>query len=244
MNTFTPSRRAVLVAAGATTATAALAGPVIVPGTLPAAHAYTPGFLTYPFKDARRGRELFHDEIQWLATYPIDAGYTDGTFRPRNAVTRSEVAAFLMRLDRERAFKVPARSPYLDVRTNHPLYREIAWFSTQNISNGWTVRGGAEFRPEQPVMRDAFAAFVYRYASKFIPSVRNYRAPSNSRRPFVDVTTGNSIFYKEICWFGSTGISTGWSTRRGAEFRQFAPTDRGAMSAFMYRLNNWLVSNS
>lgn len=44
---------------------------------------------------------LFHEEIAWLAGIGIANGWDDGTFRPRNKISREATAAFLYRLDRK-----------------------------------------------------------------------------------------------------------------------------------------------
>lgn len=61
-------------------------------------------------------------------------------------------------------FTAPSTSPFLDVPTSHVFYDEIAWLADTGITTGWTVTGGAEFRPTWPVKRDQMAAFLYRYA--------------------------------------------------------------------------------
>ena len=98
----------------------------------------------------------------------------------------------------------------------------------EGISTGWDTARGKEFRPYEPINRDAMAAFLYRFAGK--PS---YTAPRVS--PFKDIST-NKQFYKEITWMRAEGISTGWTGGSGKpEFRPFANTHRDAMAAFLYR---------
>ena len=69
------------------------------------------------------------------------------------------------------------------------------------------------------------AAFLYRMAGS--PA---YTPPSKS--PFKDVST-NYVFYKEISWLASQGITTGWPD---GTFRPSASVERGQMAAFMYRM--------
>lgn len=52
---------------------------------------------------------------------------------------------------------------------------------------------------------------------------------------FIDVPVGMQ-FYDEILWMACEGISTGWTTPNGPEFRPLAPVQRDAMAAFLYRL--------
>jgi hypothetical protein len=43
----------------------------------------------------------FHEDIDWLADYGITTGFSDGTYRPNDPVTRQAVAAFLHRFSNE-----------------------------------------------------------------------------------------------------------------------------------------------
>ncbi|NLI85488.1 MAG: hypothetical protein GX440_08885 [Propionibacterium sp.] len=114
---------------------------------------------------------------------------------------------------------------FTDVDTANQFYTEIMWLAANGISTGWDAGGGSyEFRPLQPVARDAMAAFLYRLAGS--PS---YTPPSTS--PFSDVDTTNQ-FYKEICWLASEGITTGYSD---GTFRPLESVARDAMAAFLYR---------
>ena len=56
-----------------------------------------PGPFPNPgFRDVRPGH-LFYTPISWFKAEGVGDGYPDGTFRPGNAVTRQEMAAFLYR---------------------------------------------------------------------------------------------------------------------------------------------------
>jgi hypothetical protein len=118
---------------------------------------------------------------------------------------------------------------FIDVPVGTQFYDEIMWLANEGVTTGWVLSNGdREFRPVQPVARDAMAAFLYRLAGS--PA---YEAPEAS--PFTDVPV-DSQFYKEISWLAETGISTGWDMGDGT--KQFRPLDsvaRDAMAAFLYR---------
>ncbi|WP_053004696.1 spherulation-specific family 4 protein [Kocuria sp. SM24M-10] len=126
-------------------------------------------------------------------------------------------------------YTAPITSPFRDVRTDHLFYEEIAWLASEGISTGWDAGQGVKtFRPDARVNRDAMAAFLYRQAGS-----PEFIAPAVS--PFQDVRTDH-LFYKEIAWLASEGISTGWGEGKGVRtFRPDAPVTRGAMAAFLYR---------
>lgn len=188
-----------------------------------------------PFSDLTVNH-AYLNEMNWMFNNGISTGWQESngsvTYRPFESVRRDAMAAFMYRLAGSPSYTPPARSPFSDVSTNNQFYKEIAWLDSQNISNGWTMANGTrEYRPLEPVNRDAMAAFLYRLADS--PA---YTPPKTS--PFTDVATNNQ-FYKEISWLAATGISTGWSVGNGkAEFRPNTPVNRDAMAAFMYRWAN------
>lgn len=164
----------------------------------------------------------FHTEVMWAYRTGITTGWADGTFRPVDPIDRNAMAAFLYRKAGKPAFTAPARSPFRDVRPSDPFYKEITWLAAKGISTGWA---DGTFRPEEPIDRDAMAAFMYRYAGK--PA---YTAPRTS--PFRDVPR-QDLFYKEISWMRSSGLSTGWAD---GTYRPKEKIERAAMAAFLHRL--------
>lgn len=124
-----------------------------------------------PFTDLAPD-DMFYKEIVWLAARYISTGWTDSdgsrTFRPSQPVTRDAMAAFMYRLAGKPAFDPPATSPFADVTKDNIYYHEITWLAAQDISTGWPESDGTRtFRPLQPVNRDAMAAFMFRFNSKF-----------------------------------------------------------------------------
>ncbi|WP_084038056.1 ThuA domain-containing protein [Demequina sp. NBRC 110053] len=119
---------------------------------------------------------------------------------------------------------------FVDVNhTNTEFYTEILWLASRGITRGWEIAPDVfEFRPENEITRDAMAAFLYRYAGE--PEV-----DTSGGSPFVDVTPSNTEFYEEILWLAEQGITLGWDTPRGQEFRPESEITRDAMAAFLYR---------
>ena len=114
---------------------------------------------------------------------------------------------------------------FTDVDANNQFYTEIMWLADQGVTTGWKLSNGTrEFRPVQPVARDAMAAFLYRLAGS--PA---YTPPTTS--PFTDVGTDN-VYYKEIAWLNSTQITTGYPD---GTYRPLESVNRDAMAAFLYR---------
>ncbi|WP_454698278.1 RCC1 domain-containing protein [Arthrobacter humicola] len=176
---------------------------------------------------------LFHKEISWLAAEGISTGWDVGggvrQYRPLDRIARDAMAAFLYRKAGSPDYAPPASSPFSDVAPEAAFYKEITWLASEGISTGWDVgEGKREYRPMNPIARDAMAAFLYRFAKPV-----QFAAPAQS--PFVDVAAG-AAFYREITWLASSGISTGWDIGGGArEYRPLSGIARDAMAAFLYR---------
>ena len=134
------------------------------------------------------------------------------------------MAAFLYRFAGEPVFTPPAVSPFSDVTTLTPFYKEITWLASTGITGGYS---DGTFRPLGTVNRDAMAAFLYRFAGE--PA---FTPPSVS--PFSDSTT-STPFYKEITWLASTGITGGFSD---GTFRPLQSVKRDAMAAFLFRFDD------
>lgn len=177
----------------------------------------------------------FYNEITWLANQGITRGWPGigGTseFRPFAHITRDAMATFLYRYAGSPEVVLPEESPFVDVTPESTeFYDEIVWLAQEGISEGWGRDGSKEFRPFEPITRDAMAAFLYRYMG---PS--DHLAISLS--PFSDVAESHP-FYREITWMWERGISTGWASSTGQQFGPSAPVTRDAMAAFIYRLYN------
>lgn len=165
----------------------------------------------------------FSSEINWLAAVGVSTGYPDGAFKPSPpAVERGAMAAFLYRLAGSPAYTAPAQYRSRDVSTHHPFYKEISWLAERGITTGWNDN---TFRPDNPVNRDAMAAYFYRMAGS-----PNHTPAAVS--PFRDIGNGDQ-FYKEVSWLASTQITTGWSDHT---FRPTHSVNRETMAAFMYRM--------
>ncbi|MCK5891912.1 S-layer homology domain-containing protein [Aeromicrobium sp.] len=111
------------------------------------------------FADVPSGH-AFSRHIAWLADQGITTGYAGNTFRPSAPVLREQMAAFLYRLADEPEFTPPAASPFSDVPTSHPFYREITWLASTEITTGYP---DGTFQGSAPVLREQMAAFLFRF---------------------------------------------------------------------------------
>ncbi|NLH70298.1 MAG: S-layer homology domain-containing protein [Brooklawnia sp.] len=113
---------------------------------------------TSPFTDITPSTP-FYKEMTWMHSEGIATGYEDGTFRPWDPVNRDAMAAFMYRFKGSPSYTPPATSPFTDVATSDQFFTEMAWLRSTGVSTGWP---DGSYRPVEPVMRDAMAAFLYR----------------------------------------------------------------------------------
>lgn len=120
-----------------------------------------------PFTDVTPSSTHFYTEIIWMSQQGISTGWSvNGSkeFRPKDAITRDAMAAFMYRFAGDPDTTAPARSPFSDVTPRTQFYREITWLASTGISTGWGVAGGKrEYRPFDQISREAMAAFLYRF---------------------------------------------------------------------------------
>lgn len=90
-------------------------------------------------------------------------GYVDGTVRPENDITRSEVAAIFFRLltDDSRALYWSQYNTYSDVSADAWYNNAVSTLSNAGIITGYT---DGTFRPDQPITRAEFAAISARFS--------------------------------------------------------------------------------
>lgn len=171
------------------------------------------------FEDVPAGA-AFYDDITWL----WDSGITTGVdldgdgireFAPADALTREAAVTWIGRYLGRKALTVQDAP---------------AWA----VSAGISTVPAADPSWQDPVTREAMAAFLYRAAGS--PA---FRPPWRS--PFEDITR-TAAFYREITWLYSEGITTGVDLD-GDGRPEFAPTDpvrREAGAAWLHRLDGAL----
>jgi hypothetical protein len=162
----------------------------------------------------------FFDEIEWMSDEGISDGYTDGTYRPTDVVTRQSMSAFMYRLAGSPGGSFPDPG-FSDVPPTHPFHREISWMADSEVTTGYPE---GTFRPTAHVTREAMSAFMYRLVT---PTAGPYSNPG-----FSDVGPDHA-FADEIFWMASSGVTTGFTD---GTFRPGDSVTRQAMSAFMQRI--------
>jgi len=160
-------------------------------------------------------------EVQWMGDTGLSTGYADGTYKPSSSILRQHMAAFLYRFAGSPAVKLPAKSPFSDVKVSAQFYKEMVWLKQQGLTTM------TKFNPNGNVTRRQMALFLYRLAGE--PKVT---LPSKS--PFKDVTKTDTG-YKAIVWMEQTGLSLGYGSGANRTFKPASAVKRGDMAAFIYR---------
>ena len=90
-------------------------------------------------------------------------GYVDGTVRPLNDISRSEVATIFFRLltDESRAYYWSQTNPHSDVDADDWFNNAISTLSNAGIITGYP---DGTFRPDAPITRSEFAAIAARFS--------------------------------------------------------------------------------
>ena len=106
-----------------------------------------------------KGIELLEKEIHF--NYVI--GYTDGTIRPGNNISRAEVATIFFRLltDEAREQYNKTTTSYSDIKDGAWCCRAVATLTNAGIINGYT---DGTFRPNAPITRAELATIIARFA--------------------------------------------------------------------------------
>ncbi|WP_046173514.1 S-layer homology domain-containing protein [Domibacillus indicus] len=122
--------------------------------------------------------------IQSAVKAGVISGYSDGTFKPDETVTRGQLAIFLAR-----AFKLTESAPvaFKDVSPSSAAYPFIGKILSARITSGY---GDDTYRPDQAVTRAQFAAFMSRALH---PSFATGKKLPAFDLDFLDVGQGDAI---------------------------------------------------
>ncbi|WP_084101374.1 S-layer homology domain-containing protein [Demequina sp. NBRC 110051] len=150
-----------------------------------------------PFKDVDTS-DQFYREIVWLEKQNITTGWADGTFRPKEAISRSAMAAFLYRYKGSPSYSPPSSSRFKDMRTSSKFYKEVSWLATTGMTTGYA---DGTFRPYDGTSRAATAAFLFRGFGSSSYQAPTYVAPEVNWRPSEILSTARSqVGYREPSW--------------------------------------------
>ena len=125
--------------------------------------------------------------VNALAAEGILNGYSDGTFRPKNQMTRAALVTVLQRLSGLTASGAP---DFTDVRPSHWAYEAIALAQEMKWVVGYS---DGSFRPNKAVTRAEVVTVLNRYLDRIPDKAAIEAAPE--LRFFPDVQPGNWFYY-------------------------------------------------
>jgi hypothetical protein len=146
---------------------------------------------------------------------------------PNQAVTREQMAAFIMRALGEFNPPQPSMQRFEDVPPANFFYPFIDRLATVGVTTGCNSPTFTQYCPGNFVTREQMAAFLMRALGEFNP-------PQPAMQRFVDVPPAN-FFYPFIDRLAVLGITTGCNA---PQFTQYCPASivtRAQMAAFLVR---------
>ena len=145
---------------------------------------------TTKFKDVSKSNAA-SGHIQSAVDKGIIQGFSDGTFRPNQKVTRGQMAIFLVR-----AFNLTKTTTvtFKDVSKSSAAYPYIGKLLAAKITSGYSDN---TFRPDQAVTRGQFSAFMARALDpSFISSSSGSSSKASMGVSFLNVGQGDAILIK------------------------------------------------
>jgi hypothetical protein len=167
----------------------------------------------------------FHDAIHTVAADGITAGCGNGNYCPNNAISRAQMAVFLLKSKHGAGYTPPPAtgSVFLDVPANAFAAAWIENLAAEGISSGC---GGDDFCPSAPVTRAQMAVFLLKASLG-----SSYAPPAATGTVFSDVPA-SAFAASWIEELATRGITTGCG---GGHYCPASFSTRGQMAVFLVR---------
>ena len=101
-----------------------------------------------------------YDAYLWAREQQITSGWNDGKFHPEAPLSNASTVALLHRADGSSKIQLTGISPFSDVTSSTPFYRQIVWASRRGVS---TVSEGDAFAPTEHTSKARVAMMLYLY---------------------------------------------------------------------------------
>ena len=101
-----------------------------------------------------------YDAHLWAREQQITSGWNDGKFHPEAPLSNASTVALLHRADGSSKIQLTGTSPFSDVTSSTPFYRQIVWASRRGVS---TVSEGDAFAPTEHTSKARVATMPYLY---------------------------------------------------------------------------------
>ena len=119
------------------------------------------------FTDVRNPEAFFYDAVRWANNNGVVTGFSDGTFRPNEPVTREQMAAIMHRYASYRGRDLLAFPTALDEFPDRGDVSSFARDSMQWAVTWQVIRGSAEGRllPRNTASRAEVAQIIFNYST-------------------------------------------------------------------------------
>lgn len=101
-----------------------------------------------------------YDAYLWARDQQITSGWNDGKFHPEAPLSNASTVALLHRADGSSKIQLTGTSPFSDVTSSTPFYRQIVWASRRGVS---TVSEGDAFAPTEHTSKARVVMMLYLY---------------------------------------------------------------------------------
>lgn len=170
----------------------------------------------HPFNDLEEGNWA-DDPVQYLVDQGVITGYTDGTFRPNDNVTRAQFAKMLVGALGWQVV-TPQTPTFSDVPADYWAYGYIETAASHGVIGGYT---DGTFRPSADVTRAQLAKMLF--------IAREWSLDSPTTTEFTDVSQGD-WFYSYAQAASSAEVMSGYDDHT---FRPNNPATRAQVAKIL-----------
>jgi hypothetical protein len=144
-----------------------------------------------PFSDVGPDH-TFYAYIRRLKELGISDGYSDGTYRPDQPITRGEIAKLIIRALGEEPMYADGRQSFPDVPSTHTFYHYIERLYELGITSGYS---DGIYRPEQHIDRGQAAKFIHLAFVNRAPNLPQEASEGrNDARDTAPAYTGRALY--------------------------------------------------
>ncbi len=161
----------------------------------------------------------FATDVVWLHEAGITTGCRVGRFCVNTEITRAQAATMIWRMEGQPVST--SDIPFIDVPDDTYYTEAVRWMVETALTTGTSP---TEFSPHNPLTRDQFVTFLWRYAGSPSPT---------EPHQFEDVPVA-SFATTAVSWAAESGVTTGTSL---TEFSPVATATRGQAAAFLHRFD-------
>ncbi len=180
------------------------------------------------FTDVTNSSKWYYSTVYAMASKGIFSGFTDGTFRPNNNITRSEVILLLYKM--AGSPEVSGSHPFTDATASW-YQKALIWAYQEGIVAGTSA---TTFAPTDYITRESLALILYNFYNG-TPLEANYLSG------YTDQSSISSWSRTAVNWCVANGIISSTSTSKLVAAPK-ASTTRATAAVMLYNCMNKLTT--